>query len=77
MISGESFSIHQNCKLIEVFYCWGYEMVVQVVEWEWIFGVLAGLVIGKVELRSIDGEIDVVVEVNGMDNIVDGIEVSE
>jgi hypothetical protein len=68
------FAIPQNCKLIEVFYCWGYEMVVHVVEWEWIFGVLVWMIMGKVELRSNEGDIDVVVEVNGMGNIDDGIE---
>ena len=68
------FAIPQNCKWIEVFYFWGYEMVVQVVEWEWIFRVLVWLVIEKVELRSNEGDIDVMVEVNGMDNIDDGIE---
>jgi hypothetical protein len=52
-------------------------MVVQVVEWEWIFGVLVWVVMGKVELRSTEGETDVVVEVNGMDNIDIGIEDSE
>ena len=69
-----NFSIPQNCKLIEEFYCCGYEMVVQVVEWEWIFGVLVWMIMGKVELRSNEGDIDVVVEVNGMDNIDDDIE---
>lgn len=49
-------------------------MVVPVVECEWIFGVLVWLVIGKVELRLIDGKIDVVVEVNVIFNIDIGIE---
>ena len=49
-------------------------MVVHVVEWEWIFGVLVWMIMGKVELRSNGGDIDVVVEINGMDNIDDGIE---
>ena len=44
------FAIPQNFKLIEVFYCWGYEMVVEVVEWG-IFGVLVWMIMGKVELR--------------------------
>lgn len=52
-------------------------MVVQVVEWAGIFGVLVWVVIWKVELRSIEGETDVLVEVNGMDNIDIGIEDSE
>jgi len=41
------FAIPQNYEWIEVFYCWGFEMVVQVV--------------GKIELRLTKGEIDVVV----------------
>ena len=49
-------------------------MVVHVVEWEWIFGVLVWMVMGKVELRSNEGDIDAVVEVNGMDNIDIGIQ---
>lgn len=52
-------------------------MVVEVVEWEWIFGVLVCVVMGKVELRLTEGETDVVVEVNGMDNIDIDIEDSE
>ena len=71
------FSIPQNCKWIELFYYCGYEIFVQVVDWEWIFGVLVWVVMGKVELRSNEGDIDVVVEVNGMHNIDDGIEDSE
>ena len=67
------FAIPQNCKLIEVFYCWGYEMVVEVVEWG-IFGVLVWMIMGKVELRSNEGDFYVVVEANGMNNIDDGIE---
>ena len=66
------FTIPQNRKLIEVFYCWGYEMVVEVVEWG-IFGVLVWMIMGKVELRLIDGEINVLMEVNGIDNIDIGI----
>ena len=49
-------------------------MVVHVVEWEWIFGVLVWMTMGNVELRKNEGDIDVVVEVNGMDNIDHGIE---
>ena len=48
-------------------------MIVQVVEWEWIFGVLVWMVMGNVEFRSAEGDIDAVVEVNGMDNIDIGI----
>ena len=44
------FARPQNCKLIEVFYFLGYEMVVEVVEWG-IFGVLVWMVMEKVELR--------------------------
>ena len=42
-----------------------------------VFGVLVWMVMGKVELRSNEGDIDIVVEVNGMDNIDIGIEDSE
>ena len=52
-------------------------MVVQVVEWEWIFGVIVWLVMRKVGLRSTNGETSVVVEVDGMDNIDIDIEDSE
>lgn len=68
------FAIPQHCKWIAVFYFWGFEMFVQVVEWEWIFGVFLCVVMGKVELRLTNGETDVVVEVNGMHNIDIGIE---
>jgi len=57
------FAIPQHCKWIEVFCCWGFKMVVQVV--------------GKIELRLTEGETDLVVEVNGMDNIDIGIEDNE
>ena len=52
-------------------------MVVQVVEWEWIFWVFVWVVIGKVELRSIEGEIDIMEEVHGMDDVDISIEDSE
>ena len=52
-------------------------MVVQVVEWEWIFGVFVCVEMGRFELRWTEGEIVVVVEVNGMDNIDISIEDSE
>jgi len=29
--------VHQHCKWLELLHCVGLEMVVQVVEWEWVF----------------------------------------
>ena len=50
------FAIPQHCKWIEVFYCWGFKMVVQVVKWEWIFEVFVCVVMEKVELRLTEGK---------------------
>ena len=53
--------VPQHCKWTELLLCLGSEMVVQVVEWEWIFEMdLVGVV--------------VVVEVNGRDNMELGME---
>ena len=53
--------VPQHCKWVELLQCVGLEMVVQVVEWEWIFEMD---VVGVV----------VVVDMNGRDNMELGME---
>ena len=53
--------VPQHCKWVALLQCMGLEMVVQVVEWEWVFEMD---VVGVV----------VVVEMNGRDNMELGME---
>ena len=51
--------VPQHCKWDELLYCFSLEMVIQVVEWEWIFEMVV---------------VVVVVEMNGNDNMEFGME---
>jgi len=53
--------VPQHCKWVELLQCVGMEMVVQVVEWEWIF-----------EMDVVG--VGVVVDMNGRDNMELGME---
>ena len=55
--------VPQHCKWVELLQCVGLEMVVQVVEWEWIF---------KMDVVRVG--VVVVVEVDGRDNMELGME---
>ena len=60
--------VPRHCKWVEILHCVGLEMVVQVVEWEWIYGMD---VVEVVVVVDVDGRDSMELGMEDIENIVD------